>query len=162
LTSRHLQLEELNLKTAPLRGLDKSVAQSRAQVQGFYAQRIPSNYSSIVNRLGELEVKSGVRLSSVQYSQKHRSSNLTEISMDANVSGEYSQIMRFINRIERDQTFFVVRSMALTGQQGGTVSLRLRVSSWLRTSEADFAGLPREQGASRMDPSASPFGKGGE
>ena len=47
------------------------------------------------------------------------SGDLTEISMDAGISGEYPQIMRFVNGLERDQTFFVIRAMALTGQQGG-------------------------------------------
>lgn len=159
LANRQLQLKELKLETVPLRGLDKHLAQSREQVQAFYASRLPSNYSAIVTQIGELEVKSGVRLSKVQYSQGHRGADLTEISMDASISGEYPQIMRFVNGMERDQTFFVIRAMALTGQQGGTVNLGLRVSSWLRTSEADFSGLPLTPGS---DSRLSAFGKGGE
>jgi len=50
--------------------------------------------------------------------------------------------MRFINGLERDQTFFVIRAMALTGQQGGLVNLRLRVSTWLRPADAVASGLP--------------------
>ena len=41
-----------------------------------------------------------------------------------------------------DQTFFVIRAMALTGQQGGQVNLRLRVSTWLRRADAEASGLP--------------------
>ena len=62
--------------------------------------------------------------------------------MDAGISGEYPQIMRFVNSLERDQTFFVIRAMALTGQQGGLVNLRLRVSTWLRPADAEASGLP--------------------
>jgi hypothetical protein len=50
--------------------------------------------------------------------------------------------MHFINSLERDQTFFVIRTMALTGQQGGLVNLRLRVSTWLRPADAEASGLP--------------------
>jgi hypothetical protein len=32
--------------------------------------------------------------------------------------------------------------MALTGQQGGLVNLRLRVSTWLRPADAEASGLP--------------------
>jgi len=32
--------------------------------------------------------------------------------------------------------------MSLTGQQGGTVNLRLRVSTWMRPSDAEATGLP--------------------
>ena len=50
--------------------------------------------------------------------------------------------MRFINGLERDQTFFVIRAMALTGQQGGMVNLRLRVSTWLRPGDVP-SGMPQ-------------------
>ena len=122
--------------------LDGRVAESRAQMQEFYARRIPQNYSSIATRVGDLEVKSGVRLSRMLYTQGAPSGDLTEISLDAGISGEYPQIMRFVNGLERDQTFFVIRAMALTGQQGGMVNLRLRVSTWLRAADAAQSGLP--------------------
>jgi len=141
LSNKQIELKSLDMQTTPLRGLDKRVADSRHQMQEFYAKRIPANYSSIASELGELQVKSGVRLSRVQYTQGASSNELTEISMDCGISGEYSQIMHFINGLERDQNFFVIRSMALTGQQGGMVNLRLRVSSWLRPSDVP-AGLP--------------------
>jgi hypothetical protein len=50
--------------------------------------------------------------------------------------------MRFLNGLERDQTFFIIRSMQLTGQQGGTVNLRLQLSTWLRPADAEASGLP--------------------
>ena len=141
LASRQIELRSLEMQTAPLRGLDKRVADSREQMRSFYARRIPANYSSIATRIGELEIKSGVRLSRVAYSQGVATGDLTEISMDAGISGEYPQIMRFINGLERDENFFVIRAMALTGQQGGMVNLRLRVSTWLRPADVP-RGLP--------------------
>jgi type IV pilus assembly protein PilO len=142
LASKQVQLTALNLETAPLRGLDKKVVDSRKQLVDFYAKRIPPNYSSISTRVGELEVASGVRLSRMQYTQAPPAGNLTEITLDAGISGEYPQIMRFVNSLERDQNFFVIRAMALTGQQGGLVNLRLRVSTWLRQADAAASGLP--------------------
>jgi type IV pilus assembly protein PilO len=141
LAGEQTELKSLETQTAPLRGLDKRVADSRDQMQSFFEKRIPTSYSSIAGRIGELEVKSGVRLSRVQYSQGDTNGDLTEISMDAGISGEYPQMMRFINGLERDKTFFVIRAMALTGQQGGMVNLRLRVSTWMRPSDVP-SGLP--------------------
>lgn len=140
LSSKQTELHVLNLQTAPLRGLDRRVAESRNQIHGFYARRVPANYSSISGELGDLGVKSGVRVTRVQYTQGAPTGDLTEVSMDAGVSGSYPQLMHFVNGLERSQTFFVIRTMSLTGQQGGLVNLRLRVSTWLRT--ADAAGLP--------------------
>lgn len=160
LAGKQLELKAKEMETAPLRGLDKRVAASREQIRDFYAKRIPANYSSIATRIGELEVKSGVRLSRVQYAQGPAGTDLTEITMDAGISGEYPQIMRFVNGLERDQTFFVIRTMALTGQQGGMVNLRLRLSTWMRPADAAASGLPKAQDQSQDSPSAA--GKAGE
>jgi Tfp pilus assembly protein PilO len=142
LAVKQVQLKALDLETASLRGLDERVDDSRSQMAAFYLKRIPPNYSSVAARIGELALKGPVRLTRVQYTQNPPGSDLTEISMDAGITGEYPQIMRFVNSVERDQTFFVIRAMSLTGQQGGLVNLRLRVSTWLRPADAAASGLP--------------------
>lgn len=142
LFTKQVELKALDLETAPLRGLDKRVEESRAKLATFYSKRVPASYSHIATRVGELQVKSGVRLTRVQYSQGPPGSDLTEIQMDAGISGAYPQIMRFVNSVERDQTFFVIRAMSLTGQQGGLVNLRIKISTWLRPADAAASGLP--------------------
>ena len=144
LAQKQTQLKALNLQTAPLRGLDKRVDASRARLREFYEKRIPPNYSSISSRIGELAVASGVRLTRVAYTQGASGTDLTEIDMDAGITGEYPQIMHFVNGLERDPIFFIIRAMSLTGQQGGQVSLRLRVSTWLRPADvpADLPSTP--------------------
>jgi type IV pilus assembly protein PilO len=176
LAGKQVELKAMDLQTAPLRGLDKRVDVSRQQIQDFYKKRIPQNYSSFATRIGDLQVKSGVRLSRNQYTQGPPGSDLTEISMDAGISGAYPDIMRFVNSIERDPMFFVIRAMQLTGQQGGMVNLRLRVSTWMRAEDAAASGLPltpqlgepkpgEEPSPTRGEPAdttAAPRGKEGE
>jgi hypothetical protein len=130
--NEQLQLKVLEMQTAPLRGLDKKVDLSRQQIDDFYAKRIPPSYSAILETLGALKAKGPVALSRVGYTQAKGSGDLTEIRMDAGLSGDYGAIMRFVNGLERNQTFFVIRAMALTGQQSGLVNLRLQFSTWLR------------------------------
>jgi type IV pilus assembly protein PilO len=142
LAGKQVQLKAMELQTVPLRGLDKRVEKSRGAVDAFYAKRIPPNYSTISSRIGELEVASGVRLTRVEYTQGEPGSYLTKISMDASVTGEYPAIMHFINSLERDPIFFLIEGMTLTGQQGGAVSLRMQVSTWLRPADALASGLP--------------------
>jgi type IV pilus assembly protein PilO len=148
LSGKQIQLTAMELQTLPLRGLDKRVDQSRAQMESFYGKRIPSNYSSISGRIGELEVASGVRITRLQYAQGIAGPDLTEIVIDSSISGEYPQVMRFINSLERDQTFFLIRAMALAGQQGGQVNLRLSLSTWMRSADAAASGLPAAQQSS--------------
>jgi Tfp pilus assembly protein PilO len=142
LANKQIELKALDLETAPLRGLDQRVEDAHARMRAFYDRRIPPSYSSISYRIGELSVASGVRLTRVQYTQGVPGADLTEISLDAGISGDYRSIMRFVNSLERDQTFFVIRALSLTGQTGGLVNLRLRVSTWLRPADAAASGLP--------------------
>jgi Tfp pilus assembly protein PilO len=155
LARKQIELKALDLQTAPLRGLDKRVDETRTKMHAFYDKRIPANYSSISSRIGDLGVASGVRLSRVQYTQGQPGPDLTEIVVEAGISGEYSQIMRFVNTLERDQNFFVIRAMALAGQQAGQVNLRLRVSTWLRLADAEASGLPTTPQPDDATPSPS-------
>jgi len=162
LSGKQVELRALDHETAPLRGLDQRVDQSRTAMKAFFEKRIPPTYSSISNRIGELEVASGVRLTRVQYTQGAPGSELTEISMDAAITGEYPAIMRFVNGLERDPIFFVVRAMNLTGQQGGLVSLRMHVSTWLRPADAAASGLPSTPTGGEAPPLEPASGKEGE
>jgi Tfp pilus assembly protein PilO len=163
LVARQFELKALDLQTTPLRGLDKRVADSRAQMKAFNDKRIPPNYSSIDRRIGELEVSSGVRLTRVQYTQGKPGADLTEISLDASITGSYPQIMHFVNSLERDQNFFIIRGLTLSSQQGGLVNLRLQVSTWLRPADAAASGLPSTPQPGEAAPkSAAAPGKEGE
>jgi Tfp pilus assembly protein PilO len=155
LFNKQLQLRTLQLQTEPLRGIDGRVEQTREQIEKFQQKRIPPNYSSIDERIDELEVSSGVHLTRVQYTQRPPGAGLTEITVDTNLSGDYPAIMRFVNRIERDPIFFVIRAMSFTGQQGGLVSLRMELSTWLRPADAAASGLPPTPEAGNEAPAAS-------
>jgi len=141
LAGKQVQLKAMELETIPLRGIDKRVDQTRAEMLEFYKKRVPADYSSISSTIGDLAVASGVRLTRLQYSPGAAGEGLTEISMDAGIGGEYPAIMRFINSVERDKIFFIIRAMQLSSQQGGLVNLRLRVSTWLRPEDVPAGSL---------------------
>ncbi len=57
---------------------------------------------------------------------------LTEMRIDASLSGDYRPLVQVINALERDRMFFLIDAVTLTGQQSGTVNLRLRLRTFLR------------------------------
>jgi hypothetical protein len=57
---------------------------------------------------------------------------LTEVQMDASLNGDYRPLVLFVNGLERDKMFFLIGGVTLTGQQSGTVGLRLRLVTYLR------------------------------
>jgi type IV pilus assembly protein PilO len=134
LQQRQAAYRALQLELSPLKGLPEKVALSHKQADAFYASRFPAAYSTISAAINDLASKSTVRLTSLAYTQVPALPGLTEIRMDASLSGEYAPLMHFINGLERSKTFFVISNLTLTGSQGGMVNLRLRLSTYLDAS----------------------------
>src|SRR5271156_796408 len=122
---------------SPLRGLPQKVDLSRTQADEFYADRFPSAYSTISATINDLATKNSVRLTNLAYTPTPAIAGLAQIRMDASLSGEYAPLMHFINGMERSKTFFLISGLTLTGQQGGTVNLRLRLNTYLHASNSN-------------------------
>jgi hypothetical protein len=152
-----LQVKQVELRTAqlqakPLRNLPQRIADSTKGAEHFYDARVPGADSAILAELGALEQKSNVHLSRVQTAFAPALRDVTEVRMDASVSGDYASVMRFINSVERDKMFFVINGLTLTGQQGGLVNLRLKVTTYLRGSDAEhLQPISSDEGASDAD-----------
>ena len=123
-------------RAKPLEGLDAKLQDATTEADNFYRLRLPYAYSQVAGGLGALAKREGVKLNGVQYSQAPvmdgTAGVLTEVRMDASLSGDYRPLVLFVNGLERDRMFFVIGAVALTGQQSGTVGLRLRLTTFLR------------------------------
>ena len=60
--------------------------------------------------------------------------------MEESLSGDYAPVVRFINGLERDKMLFLIEGIALSGQQNGVVSLRMRLATYLRADTAQGNG----------------------
>jgi type IV pilus assembly protein PilO len=132
LQQQEMEYRTIQLKTKPLRGLDKKIAQAQVDEKAFYEKRFPDSYSEVQTELGKLAVKNNVLLNRVQYAQGKPNEGVSMILMEASLSGDYAPVVRFINDLERDRIFFLISGIALSGQQGGIVSLRMRLQTYLR------------------------------
>jgi type IV pilus assembly protein PilO len=151
------QLRAAQIAAKPLRGLDVKLVDSTKAADQFYAQRLPYADSQLLTELGELTKKSGVRLSRVQYPQNEVLPGpyaMTEVHMDASISGDYRPVIQFINAVERDKMFFVINGINLTGQQTGQVNLRIRLTTYLRIPTGDemVTGIPAAEGETGVKP----------
>ena len=132
----------LELQMRPLLGLPGKVNLARTQANDFYDKRFPGAYSTISASIGDLAAKNNVRLTRVSYIQAPAIPGLAEVRMDASLSGEYAPLMHFINGLERSKTFFLINGLTLTGQQGGQVNLRLRLTTFLHGADLDRIAPP--------------------
>ena len=131
---------QLRARMARLQDLPAKVGDTREQEAKFIADRIATNYSTIAAQLGDIAVKDQVRWARAQYNPSNPVNGITELYIDAAVSGDYIPVMHFINDIERDKdhVFFIIDGVTFTGEQGGLVNIRLRLSAFIQTGADDL------------------------
>jgi type IV pilus assembly protein PilO len=138
LADQTVAMKTAEIAKKPLEGLDEKLAQATKDADKFYKQRLPLANSEVYAELGALAKKQGVKLTRVQYADPlpvlaGTAGAVTEVRMDASLSGDYRPLVLFINGLERDKMFFMIQNLTLTGQQSGTVGLRLRLTTYLRS-----------------------------
>lgn len=123
-----------------LNGLPEKVQAADREAQKFYDARVAPNYSTVIAELDGTAEKDHVRLTRSAFAQAPAIPGLTEVRIDAGLSGPYTEMMHFINDIERDHNhvFFLIDGVTFTGQQGGLVNLRMRLTTYLRSNAADM------------------------
>lgn len=130
---RQLWLELKSKESAPWRGLDKKIPLAQRQIDDFYRDRFPAENSAISTDLGKVAAATGVRMSAVKYKEKDTAiDGLQRVEVEADLSGDYLQLVRFINALERNRLFFIVDDLQLGGEQGGIVRLQIKLETYLR------------------------------
>jgi len=137
LADQTVAMKTAEIARQPLEGLDEKLAQATKDADKFSKQRLPFADSEAVAELGALAKKQGVKLTRANYAYapvlEGTAGELTEAKMDVSLSGDYRPLVLFVNALERDKMFFLITGMTLTGQQSGTVGLRLRLTTYLRS-----------------------------
>lgn len=139
LNDAKLRSKALESEVGPLRGLPEKLVQARADIATFHKERFPDRFSAIPEALGEMSSEHGVRLSDVKYeTYETELPHIQQVSMEAHLSGDYGDVVRFINALERSKVFFLIDHIALgeEAQSGGDVRLQIRIISVIRTSAA--------------------------
>ena len=132
---------ELNIKTKqvePLRDLDKKVHIANGQITEFYKKRFPAQDSQIAIELGKLAAADGVLIKQAKYKIDDKDEKevapdrLQPVRVEADLSGNYVALAKFINALERDDMFFIIESVTLGGEQTGAVTLNVGVETYLK------------------------------
>ena len=127
---------ELNAKTrqvAPLKDLPHKVDIASQQITDFYKKRFPSTNSEILTEIGKLTSANGVRIAQGRYKEGNLVlENLEPIEMEYDLDGNYTQLAKFINALERDDMFFIIDTVTLGGEPHGTVRLSVGLETYLK------------------------------
>jgi Tfp pilus assembly protein PilO len=133
------QVNTLSREVAPLQGIGPKLDQTRVDVKKFYEQRIPSQSSEISQHLEKLVQETGVTQLGIHYGRdtgernaKDELPDIQRVNIETTVTGEYGKVARFINALEQDKLVFIISQISLNGSEGGTVSLQIKVETFLR------------------------------
>jgi len=137
--SRTLQINELraqltkkNREVEPLRGINDKIVLAKSQIGGFYKDRFAAQDSDLTNESGKLAADNGVRIQQARYKEEDAESwGVIPIEIEGSFSGNYLQLVRFINTLERSKLFFAVDSVDLAGESAGPVRLQITLHSYL-------------------------------
>jgi len=139
--SRRISMSELSVdlqkktrEVQPLIGLDKKIVVAKSQIGQFYQDRFAKRDSDLASELGKLASENGVRIMQAKYKQEDpTTAGVVPVEIEGNFSGDYLQLVRFINAVERSKQFFTVDSVSLAGESTGPVKLDVKMHSFLRT-----------------------------
>jgi type IV pilus assembly protein PilO len=127
---------ELQTKTRqvePLKDLDKKVITANRQIADFYKKRFPAQDSQIPTQFGKLAAANGVAIDRVKYKvDDDETGRLRPVELEANLSGSYVSLAKFINALERDDMFFIISSITLGGEQKGPIKLQMKLETYLK------------------------------
>jgi hypothetical protein len=104
-----------------------------------FEQDLPSSStvsSTISAELSGISNKAGVQLTGITFRDRESPNhNIVEREMEANVSGQYEGVVKFLNGLQRSSNFYVVDSLELGTETNAPNQLRvgLRMRSFFRT-----------------------------
>ena len=104
-----------------LRAVVANLDSARAQGRGFYQERFlprATGYSAVIEELDKLARANNVQKGAVAYSEPEPvpgQSDLTAVSITTAIHGDYGNVVRFINQVERSPLFLVIDSIGAAG-----------------------------------------------
>jgi Tfp pilus assembly protein PilO len=97
-----------------------------------------SGYSSVTSELDTIARKAGVQLEGKAFKEAEvEKRNLTEVSMDATVSGDYKNVVEFLNGLQRSSSIYEVDSLNLASENinkgpAGVIKVAVHLKTYFR------------------------------
>jgi len=128
------EAQRLTRTVAPLHDIGTKLKKADVDINDFYKNRLASRYSEVLDQIGKVASNSRVTIGAVTYKESPTTlPDLQLLEMQADISGPYADLVKFVNGLERSKIFFIINSVSLSGQkEGAGVRLTLRFETYLR------------------------------
>ena len=132
----------LKADIARARGIQKEIPAVQKDCDEFEQSLFPaaSGSSSVTAELGAIAAKAGLRLENSSFRRVEvKGRNLTEVQIDASVTGNYRSIVNFVNGLQRSPNLYAIqalqaRSDAQNQNSGGTLHVSMHIKTYFRAS----------------------------
>jgi hypothetical protein len=129
----HQQVQKQKAIVIPPEMVGARVNEAREQIAKFYENRFPDSSAAIFESLGRLASENKVHLNDASYKVDESDlPGLRQVVISGNLTGDYLQVMKFINALEREKTFFIVDSVNLGEQAQSEIHLNIRIETYMR------------------------------
>jgi type IV pilus assembly protein PilO len=122
LAGQSTQLKLLEADVERARMIKKDVPAARRDCEEF-ENSLPhagTGYSVVSSELAEFGHKAGLQIGSLSFHQNDLvGRGVAEVTVDAEVTGDYKSVVRFLNGLQRSENYYAVDSLALSGEGGG-------------------------------------------
>ncbi len=116
LTVRATQVKLLKADVERAAAIRRDMPKTKSDCDQFEGSLPPASggYSVISSELADLGREAGLKISELGFHAKELGGRgVTEIAVDATVTGEYKSVVKFLNGMQRSKNYYVVDSLAL-------------------------------------------------
>jgi type IV pilus assembly protein PilO len=139
LAAESTRISLLRADVARARAIQRDMPKTKADCERFETSLPPARggYSAITTELGELGRTAGLQISSLDFhSTPITARGLTEVAVDAKVTGDYKSVVKFLNGVQRSANYYIIESLSLApaGPSGpsGAVSVDVHLLSYFK------------------------------
>ena len=144
------QIQQKQAAIERTRTIVDKVRTARADGDLFMARYLMNDRTVSSTLLGELEYASsrtGIKQREITFSfdPLEGSENLSKAVITATYEGNYTDLVRFMNQLDRSPRFFIVESLGAAPQQGGqSLGVTVRISAFVREGGPDTLAIARD------------------
>jgi hypothetical protein len=108
----------------------------REDLKKFDAENVPVRSSQISEQIEKVIKDTGVTAPAISYplvtGEKASLPGVQQIRIETTVAGDYGKVASFINKMEQAKPLFIIDKVSLTTQEGGTVTLQISFTTFLK------------------------------
>jgi type IV pilus assembly protein PilO len=129
-----LELKLLRADIERAKGIEQNMPAIQKDCDNFEKSLLPAStgYSSVLEELGTIAQNTGLQISNENFRHKDiPNRELTEVVLEATISGNYVSVVKFLNGLQRSGNVYVVDGLGLASEnqtQGLPDILRLSLS----------------------------------